>query len=798
MVYCINKIYIKNFKLFEDIPQPISLGDAALTVLDGPNGFGKTSIFDVIELILTGKLKRIKKSDARIKYNELLLQNNSSEESILKIEFKNTENDSTFTLVKTIPANFLTEKNSPDDFDIFDTHLLDDFWENPSNKTLIDDSPEKLLIEKFGVDITNIFNLVYYIEQEDSKYFLRMNESERLDQISMLFNTEKQEFEVKKYREVRRLVNREKKSLDKDIIELDESIKKLDASLGKSQEKVNYFKLLPHLSPLAEWDKKELKSITYEVKEKYILELSKLEQFLRNFKTFTAQIYNENLNNYLEKEELLEDFVILKSKTKNTEDIINQYKEQTKIFREVQSLTKENFILEWKNVEFDKIFEYFNSKKSSVFPKDIKNKIDEKIKELEQIESNASKLSEGIRELINARENFITKFSKIHDQDNHEHESVECPLCGEVWKSYKELIENAEKKERLFEGMLDDTSNLIKDSLDNLYQTTIKQLYSDCLEYFKPDNEHIISSDLYKQISKSKKNESHVNILNEWLSTNHIDFKKVLNINNDFIDKRTLKMYSDELREFLKSKLKHIEKDLSMQELELFSSLYSQYFNNNSDLVNTYNENLIQEKKKYINFCYYNNIFAEKEELTQKVNDIRKTYSIYDSIYDDLGDIISEYDIKIKSYWKQIIKDIEIVFYIYSAKILQTHQRGTGIFLKESDSKIIRFITHPSKDHDVANFMSSGQLSAIILALTLSLNKVYGNKGLTTLLIDDPLQTMDDINTSSFIELLRNDFADKQIILSTHEENISSFIKYKFSTYNLRSQSINLKDEFHS
>src|SRR5699024_2738265 len=217
--------------------------------------------------------------------------------------------------------------------------------------------------------------------------------------------------------------------------------------------------------------------------------------------------------------------------------------------------------------------------------------------------------------------------------------------------------------------MLDDTSNLIKDSLDNLYQTTIKQLYSDCLEYFKPDNEHIISSDLYKQISKSKKNESHVNILNEWLSTNHIDFKKVLNINNDFIDKRTLKMYSDELREFLKSKLKHIEKDLSMQELELFSSLYSQYFNNNSDLVNTYNENLIQEKKKYINFCYYNNIFAEKEELTQKVNDIRKTYSIYDSIYDDLGDIISEYDIKIKSYWKQIIKDIEIVFYIYSAKI---------------------------------------------------------------------------------------------------------------------------------
>ncbi len=36
------------------------------------------------------------------------------------------------------------------------------------------------------------------------------------------------------------------------------------------------------------------------------------------------------------------------------------------------------------------------------------------------------------------------------------------------------------------------------------------------------------------------------------------------------------------------------------------------------------------------------------------------------------------------------------------------------------------------------------------------------------LLIDDPL--LDDLNISSFIELLRNDFKDKQIILSTHEE----------------------------
>lgn len=798
MVYFINKIYIKNFKLFEDIPQPITLGDASLTILDGPNGFGKTSIFDVIELVLTGKLKRIKKSDARIKYKELLFQNNPLEKSILKIEFRNNEDDSTFTLAKIIPANFFTERNSPDDFDIFETHFLQEFEENPSTETLIKESPENLIKTKFGVDITNIFNLVYYIEQEDSKYFLRMSESQRLEQISMLFNTYKQESEVKRYREIRTTINREKNSLTKKIKKIEDSIKELDTKLGENEDEVNYFKLLPNLNPIAEWDKKKLKSITYEAKEKYILELTNLEQFTRNFETFLAQIYNEKIHNYLNKDGLLTDFVILKSKVKNPEDIIEQYQKQVEIFQEVKKLTKENFLSEWKTINFNKIFEYFTSRETDTFPQDEKIKIDNKIKELTQIESKASRLSESVRDLINTRESFINKFHQIHDQDNHEHDSVECPLCGEIWSSYNELIASIEKKKHLFEGMLDDTSNLIKDSLENLYHSTIKQLSTNCLEYFKPKNEYVISTDLYKQVRSSKMNEEYVNDLYKWLTANDVNYEEILFIKDDFIDQPTLEMCSTGLRELLKSKIKHIEVNLSIEKMNLFSSLYSQYFNKDKDLVKNCTEDLIQKKKKYINFCYYNNIFTQKEELTKKLSEEQDTYSIYNSMYEDLGEIITEYDNKISNYWKKIMKDIEIVFYIYSAKILQTHQRGNGIFLKESNSKIIRLITHPSKDHDVSNFMSSGQLSAIILALTLSLNKVYGNKGLTTLLIDDPLQTMDDINTSSFIELLRNDFADKQIVLSTHEEDTSSFIKYKFSTYNLKSKSINLKDEFHN
>ena len=71
-----------------------------------------------------------------------------------------------------------------------------------------------------------------------------------------------------------------------------------------------------------------------------------------------------------------------------------------------------------------------------------------------------------------------------------------------------------------------------------------------------------------------------------------------------------------------------------------------------------------------------------------------------------------------------------------------------------------------------------------------ALNKKYSKSKL--LLIDDPVQSMDDINAAGFVELLRNDFADRQIILSTHEQMLSTYIRYKFKKFNIDSMRIDL------
>lgn len=59
--------------------------------------------------------------------------------------------------------------------------------------------------------------------------------------------------------------------------------------------------------------------------------------------------------------------------------------------------------------------------------------------------------------------------------------------------------------------------------------------------------------------------------------------------------------------------------------------------------------------------------------------------------------------------------------------------------------------------HDILNTFSSGQLSGFVLAFLFAMNKRYikaSSDDIGFIHIDDPVQTMDDINISSLIEVL--------------------------------------------
>ena len=53
---------------------------------------------------------------------------------------------------------------------------------------------------------------------------------------------------------------------------------------------------------------------------------------------------------------------------------------------------------------------------------------------------------------------------------------------------------------------------------------------------------------------------------------------------------------------------------------------------------------------------------------------------------------------------------------------------------------------------------------------------------------------MDDLNIVSFVELMRTEFPNIQLLISTHENSFANYITYKYGKYNLQFRRWNLKE----
>lgn len=106
----------------------------------------------------------------------------------------------------------------------------------------------------------------------------------------------------------------------------------------------------------------------------------------------------------------------------------------------------------------------------------------------------------------------------------------------------------------------------------------------------------------------------------------------------------------------------------------------------------------------------------------------------------------------------------------------------------------VKFYSDIDLENDPLYSLSSGQISSLVLAFCLTLNDVYREHYMGMLLIDDPIQTMDEINTITFIDLIRNNFSDRQFIISTHEDNFSSLVRYKFAQNDAKVSVVRMKE----
>jgi len=250
----------------------------------------------------------------------------------------------------------------------------------------------------------------------------------------------------------------------------------------------------------------------------------------------------------------------------------------------------------------------------------------------------------------------------------------------------------------------------------------------------------------------------------------------------------------DALIQHLETKYIDVDESISYKDIDNSIKGLSLELDQENKIPLTLDE--LNQDKDYILYLITQKNSENYKNMTGACALLKIEYERLETEKKQINNIIKVYTSKIKEYEKNVAKQIAIPLFVYSSKLLQSRPEGSGIFLetpeKGNENGFVRFRSTKDDSHDAYNTMSSGQLVGVIISFMLAMNKVYLPK-LGTLMIDDPVQSMDEINMASFVQMLRNEFSEQQILLSTHESKVANYMIYKFNEAGFNTESINMK-----
>ena len=215
----IKKILLYNFKNFRH-ETVIDFSDN-ITFLVGPNGFGKTTIFDAIELGLTGDISRINQNipvtGENIKYNKPFFQNDISDPVIIKLWLEKS-NGNQLVLVRKLINNrpdggiLYAPKRSIGQFKLFrQEEATDENFSSVDNDIKLSEIDQTTIDNFLEINgeykLAKIFNLFNYIQQEETKFFLKKSEKDRSNDLSFLVKTDEIEDRIGKIEKVNKAIS---------------------------------------------------------------------------------------------------------------------------------------------------------------------------------------------------------------------------------------------------------------------------------------------------------------------------------------------------------------------------------------------------------------------------------------------------------------------------------------------------------------------------------------------------------------------------------------------------------------
>ncbi|MCE2595748.1 AAA family ATPase [Motilimonas cestriensis] len=804
--YRIGRLLVKNFKSYTE-EFSYNFENKDLIILDGPNGFGKTTIFDAIEIALTGTVSRFKNSkiiDTKQRNKNMLISTNGVDGAPAFVVLELISNNNSLIIGTYIEArkgknkewaNHIYRgilKSWPDDVDDISIEI------GEGNRNVIEELQEELNFKEFN----KMFNLLNYIQQEETLHFLKLDEKSRFKQIDHLFGIgdEKNAFnQLEKLKNVvsDKITGLEEQKRDKtaereellteegepDEISLSGNIIEQLDTKTKSIEKLEKYKAaLEECKRILSEDGKNNWSLIkqrHEVKEWLKIENQNLIKNLLIFSTISYYSRIESLSKHIlwitKTIEKCADYIELKDL-----DITKEIKITDVLLNKIQK-------------HFKKLYEVNKSDINSY-------------EALVNTQSTAEKL---LTSITNSSETLIKKLNKFCGEEEEiiEHsdnkEGVDCPLCGQPYDDLIELNKAYKEQKVAFEKFQTDSGKKLKLAynklIDELISPAIQRSKDRYARYshFDDNYKEILRT---RQVSKDRFDE--IIKFKTWFDENLPQYSEHACPSLFSADYSVEEKYTE-----IKTLLETLDSKLSVKVEGEFEPIKAKLDDIGVDastevkdwpfsLENVTNDIQYLEKQiKLLNNNQYN-------KLTDEITEYDTGISNYNSILNALNDGYKIYKTNITRYEKEIAKKIQIPFYNISSKILQTRLESgmpaSGVILEAPDkvnnNGYYRFCSSIGSEHDAWSTMSSGQLAGVIIAFMLAMNKVFPT-GLKTLLIDDPIQSMDDINMASFIQLLREEFKDYQIIMSTHESRIANYVSYKYQTSGLTPLAINLKNQ---
>lgn len=762
----VNKIQIHNFKIYKDCTFDFS--ENQLIIFDGPNGFGKSSFFDALEILFTGSIRRYHELaesvlDNRQNYDKPFVNDIIVPEIYVRAEVQS--GDKLFYIKRKVFVEEISDKIDFEKFKLYQTES----WEDKNDIYITDEF--YFLSRILGLSYKKNFEFLNYIEQEENIHLLKKTGKEKSSDLGYLFNTDEFSSIIKKIDIVQKKVGKlfTKTALEELKIERKE-LEDLKKQQKENEETVE-FKQLFNNNYHIDWDKEDFvfEDVAYaEIVLGENGELSKINDLITNKVIYKKYITNNEIKSYLTNKGELSVFFNFANFIDSSESLVNKkilLKNIETILNSFNDITIESFQNDSLKIS-DKIIAIFTGFDNL--------KYEHEIAGIKAIANQFNSVEQNLVSILSSRDNLIQKF-----KENKESALFEgnCPLCGHNWEHQEDLIDEIDKQTTIYKDLNKGFLDIILLSI-NTFKNEFLNSMSEKLRRFLVENP--IDNKFIDDLSMVDKS----------IIYKHESFLKSIDITNYKGIINNSPTYNENLDEFIKLVSTKLEIIDEIQIKSFYKDVFFKYFSSNWENLNMINLELVLEKRRYLEWRYLISLndelsrkklkYIKKESTIQKAKDICKK----------LSDLKSYYDQALHIYNKQIIDNTEILFHIISGRIMQNSQSGRGLFLLNEKNEI-RFLTDPFRKLDAVFSMSSGQLASLIISFTLTMNKIYSKEKL--LLIDDPIQSMDEINIMGLIETLRNDFSDRQIIISTHEKEISNLIAYKFKKYQIPTMQIDFK-----